>query len=141
MAHVLANHKGWCKNIHGHSYVLHVTIGGTPMPDRGASDDGMLIDFSELKKLVCDQLLDQFDHSLVLSDKTSESLINSLAIYNFKIQKLNFQPTCENLVIYFAGRLIAQMPEPLQLIKLKLFETADSYSEWRREDNDINSQF
>ena len=68
MAHALRCHDGLCANIHGHSYVLDVTLLGTPRHEPGHAKDGMVIDFSELKKLVNTAVVDRYDHALVLHE-------------------------------------------------------------------------
>lgn len=137
MAHVLNNHNGLCKNIHGHSYELHITIGGEPKKQKGDAEDGMLIDFSTLKEIVFRELLEDFDHSLVLSSESPGGLFEILKNNNFKVNKLEFQPTCENLIIYFSGILEKTFPEHIELLALKLYETSNNYGEWKKEDNYI----
>ncbi len=129
MAHALYKHEGACRNMHGHSYRLHVSITGKPKQQPGAADDGMLMDFSALKNLVKEKILADFDHAMV---------VNSSADYNKDLQKLPFakvhslpfQPTCENLILHFARLLVSGLPEGVKLQRLKLYETASSYAEW-----------
>lgn len=129
MAHALSNHQGLCKNLHGHSYKLHVTLTGDIKHDETASDDGMLIDFGELKKLVNRYILNRFDHAVVVYHNAPYA--ESLEKLPFeRIEMVNFQPTCENLIIHFAGLLVQHLPENLRLHKLRLYETENSYAEW-----------
>jgi 6-pyruvoyltetrahydropterin/6-carboxytetrahydropterin synthase len=67
MAHALWNYDGLCKNIHGHSYKLHVTVIGVPIDDSSSTKDGMVIDFSDLKRIVKTKIVDVFDHSFVVN--------------------------------------------------------------------------
>lgn len=129
MAHALSNHQGLCKNLHGHSYKLHITLTGDIKHDDTAPDDGMLIDFGELKKIVNHYILNRFDHALVVYNKApyAENL-KKLAFERIEI--LNFQPTCENLIIHFARLLVMHLPEHLRLHRLRLYETENSYAEW-----------
>ena len=69
MAHALWGYDGLCKNIHGHSYVLKVTVSGTPIEDQEDKKLGMVIDFGDLKRLVNKYIVDIFDHSLILNEK------------------------------------------------------------------------
>lgn len=129
MAHVLAGHDGLCKNIHGHSYKLYVTLTGEPKNNPGASDDGMLMDFSELKKLVNSQIMDTFDHALVINQKAPYA--HTLSDLPFeRIKLVPFQPTCENLILYFAKLLVPKLPADIRLNRLRLFETETSYADW-----------
>ena len=52
MAHSLPGHDGLCKNIHGHSYELLVTLIGEPIPDPRSPKYGMVIDFKDLKTII-----------------------------------------------------------------------------------------
>ena len=67
MAHALYNYQGPCKNIHGHTYCFCVTLRGFPNHTQGCSDDGMVIDFGNIKRIVREKIIDKFDHALVLN--------------------------------------------------------------------------
>ena len=69
MAHALYGYDGLCKNIHGHSYRLWVTVIGNVLDDSKSVKNGMVLDFSLLKKIVKPEIVDKFDHSLVLNAK------------------------------------------------------------------------
>lgn len=135
MAHQLLNYEGQCKNIHGHSYTLYVTIGGKTANKQLDPKDGMVMDFSELKKIVNEQVVNPYDHALVLNYLTPKEHISKLESVSEKIILTPFQPTCENLTVYFASALSKNMPASVKLLKLKLYETATSYCEWLYEDN------
>lgn len=136
MAHALSCHDGLCKNIHGHSYTLAVTVIGFPRYEKKHPDQGMVIDFGDLKKIIKDQLISVFDHALVLlknSDKTLESELNK----NFsKILWVDYHPTSENLLIDFVRRIQPKLPQDVILHNLKLRETATSVAEWYASDNE-----
>jgi 6-pyruvoyltetrahydropterin/6-carboxytetrahydropterin synthase len=136
MAHLLWNYDGPCKNIHGHSYKLFVTVIGQPINDISNPKYGMLIDFSDLKHIVNSQIVELFDHAFVLqkNEKFTSVLANN-EIFGKKII-LDYQPTSENLVIDFASRIKSQLPDKIKLHSLKLYETATSFSEWYAEDNE-----
>ena len=67
MAHALHAYDGLCKNIHGHSYRLWVTVKGKVKNDHGHTKDGMVMDFGGLKEIVKPEIVDKYDHSLVLN--------------------------------------------------------------------------
>ena len=67
MAHVLWNYDGPCRNVHGHSYRLFVTISGIPADNPDNPKNGMVIDFTDLKSIVKKEIVNVFDHSVVLS--------------------------------------------------------------------------
>lgn len=130
-AHILWNHDGKCKNIHGHSYHLHVTISGPIRNEPGHPHDGMIMDFSELKKLVQQSVIESLDHALLISiHHPLLQTIETLQSHCEKIIVLPFQPTAENLVQYIAEQLQKALPSHIKLLKLKLSETTNSYVEW-----------
>lgn len=135
MAHALKGYVGPCKNIHGHSYELFVTVKGEPVNNPGSSDNGMVIDFKLLKNIVRENIIDLYDHALVLH-KDSAALINdeSMELYG-KLVTVDYQPTSENLLIYFAEILKQKLPSTVTLYSLLLRETVTSFAEWFAEDN------
>ena len=135
MAHALKDYDGPCRNIHGHSYELFVTLKGNPIDDDASPKKGMLMDFGDLKKLVKTQIVDVFDHALVLNNQMDSKLIEQLKQHFENIQLVNYQPTSENFLIDFSQKLIKKLPENVFLYSLKLRETATSYAEWFAEDN------
>lgn len=135
MAHVLLNYDGPCKNVHGHSYRLFVTLSGVPVKDRDNPKNGMVLDFSDLKNIVLDKIVNQFDHAIVISsdfDREKRGMTEKIFGNTVIVE---YQPTCENLVADFARRLINEMPPGIKLHSLRLWETAKSYAEWFAEDN------
>jgi len=134
MAHFLWNYDGLCKNIHGHSYILYVTVIGEPAKNND-SNSGMVIDFAELKRIVNEEIINQFDHSLIINSKMPDSQIKELGKITSKCVIVGYQPTCENLLIDFAEKIKKHLPENIDLFSLKLNETAGSYAEWYAGDN------
>lgn len=135
MAHALHNYDGLCRNIHGHTYRLCVTLLGKPISDPNNVKLGMVMDFGELKRIVKEPLVEKFDHALVLN--TSHNLaqrLEGIQDYN-KIIELPFQPTCENLIIHFAQEILKRLPQEVSLHALRLYETPTSYAEWFASDN------
>ena len=133
MAHALFNYDGKCRNIHGHSYKLFVTIIGEPISDIDNPKNGMLVDFGELKQIVNKEIVDKYDHSFVLYDKDSRR--NSFVEMLDNLILIPYQPTCENMVSDFAKRIDKHLPEHLQVYCIRLYETASSFAEWCLVDN------
>lgn len=137
MAHALPAYEGKCHNIHGHSYKLFVTVEGMPLRQQGASTDGMVLDFGRLKQLVNEAVVEPFDHALLLprlngqKEQTQTMLPqeSDLGGYAAKLLYIDFQPTTENLLLYFADLLADKMPQGARLHSLKLYETATSCAE------------
>lgn len=135
MAHVLTNYDGPCKNVHGHSYRLFVTLSGVPLNDKTNPKNGMVIDFTELKNIVLKNIVNQFDHSVVISGDSDPEKIEMMSKTFGNTVIVDYQPTCENLVADFAEKLKKKLPGEVVLHSLKLYETAKSFAEWFAEDN------
>ena len=133
MAHALYGYDGLCANIHGHSYRLWVTVRGEVKNENGHTKDGMLMDFTDLKSIVKPEIVDKYDHSLVLNANSPHADLD-LSAFN-KVYYLNYQPTSENLVLDFANFIKEQLPDGVDLLKVVLSETASSFAEWNKEDN------
>jgi 6-pyruvoyltetrahydropterin/6-carboxytetrahydropterin synthase len=130
-AHALYGYDGLCKNIHGHSYKLDVTIIGTPISDPNHVKFGMVIDFKDLKKIVKGEIVDAFDHATVLSKNTPHAeLAQILEKSGHKVIHVDYQPTSEEMIIDFAAKIQAKLPEEIKLHHLRLQETATSFAEW-----------
>ena len=136
MSHVLRNYDGPCRNVHGHSYRLFVTISGTPVNNPDNPKNGMVIDFSELKKIVLDNIVNKFDHSVVVSNDFDNVKKDMMSKTFGNMVIVHYQPTCENMVADFAAILRQKLPEGVKLNNLKLYETAKSYAEWFASDNE-----
>lgn len=135
MAHALYGYDGPCKNIHGHTYHLKVTVAGFPIEDDTASKNGMVIDFGNLKKIVMEQIISMYDHALVLN-QDAPYVKNDLLSSEFeKVFTVPFQPTCENLMLMFLNKIRPLFPSETELVAIELRETPTSYAEWRTEDN------
>ena len=135
-AHALYGYDGLCKNVHGHSYKLYVTVIGNPIDDTNHKKNGMLIDFSDLKKIVKKKIVSVLDHSTILNVKTPhKDLADILEKEGHKVVRVNYQPTCELMIIDFSKIISKELPDNIKLYSLKLRETETSYSEWFAEDN------
>jgi len=130
MAHALEGYDGLCQNIHGHSYKLRVTVTGTPLEDYKSPKNGMLIDFSDIKRIVEQSIISKYDHALVLNNKTDTTTVNLLRNHYSRIMIVNFQPTSEQMLIEFANILQDLLPSNISLYSLRLDETDTSYAEW-----------
>ena len=133
MAHALHGYDGLCKNIHGHSYKLWVTIRAKVRQEKAHKKDGMVMDFDVLKSIVKPDIIDKYDHSLVLNANSPHAEIDFSAFE--KVFFLPYQPTSENLVMDFALKIKSKLPEGIELYKVAISETATSFAEWNCEDN------
>ncbi|MCB0807083.1 MAG: 6-carboxytetrahydropterin synthase [Bacteroidales bacterium] len=135
MAHALMGYDGACKFIHGHSYGLSVTVMGEPVSEENNPKLGMVIDFGDLKKIVKSNVVDVFDHALVLNSNTPKDSFNQSTELFKQVIFVDYQPTSENLVMDFAKRIQKDLPDNIKLFSLRLRETATSYAEWFASDN------
>lgn len=134
--HALYGYDGKCRNIHGHSYKLAVTVIGQPIAKPGEVKLGMVIDFGDLKKIVKQEIVDPFDHATVFNKNTPHiELAQELESRGHKVILAEYQPTSENMVIDFAQRISAKLPDAIKLHSLKLRETQTAYAEWFASDN------
>jgi 6-pyruvoyltetrahydropterin/6-carboxytetrahydropterin synthase len=136
MAHALWNYDGPCRNVHGHSYRLFVTISGIPSDDPHDPKNGMVIDFTDLKNIVKKEIINVFDHALTVSANYNREKLEAFKTMFGNIIVTGYQPTCENLVADFASRIKKQLPGNVTLNSLKLYETANSFAEWHASDNE-----
>ena len=135
MAHTLYGYDGLCRNIHGHSYNLEVTIFGEPLNEPGHPKDGMVLDFSDLKNIVKTQIVNRFDHALMVNRLVPEKQLELLKQINERIFIVNFQPTSENIAIYISEILQQHLPAGVSLFSIRLYETETSFAEWFAADN------
>ncbi|MDR2229575.1 MAG: 6-carboxytetrahydropterin synthase [Flavobacteriaceae bacterium] len=134
-AHVLYNYDGKCKNMHGHSYKLFVTVKGKPVNDLDNPKNGMVVDFGDIKKIVNEEVVDIWDHAVLINaNSPHKELGNELEGRGHKVIYCGFQPTCENMLYEIAAKVQAKLPSEISLAYLKLHETENSYGEWFAED-------
>lgn len=135
--HALYGYDGKCKNVHGHSYRLNVTVIGEPITDTSHVKYGMVIDFSDLKKIVKEEIVNVFDHATVFNKNTPHvELARELETRGHNVLLVDYQPTSEMMVIDFAQKIKKRLPENIKLHSLKLQETATSFAEWYASDNE-----
>jgi 6-pyruvoyltetrahydropterin/6-carboxytetrahydropterin synthase len=131
--HRIPNHEGQCRHIHGHRYVIEVTLLGDVLNHQGYADDGMVLDFGDIKKLANELIVSKWDHAFLVA-KEDESLVNFLgSIQGHKTVVLDVIPTVENLAqtafsilepVFknnFSGRL--------NLSRLRLYETPNCWAD------------
>jgi 6-pyruvoyltetrahydropterin/6-carboxytetrahydropterin synthase len=96
----------------------------------------MVIDFSDLKKIVKEEIVDQFDHATVFNKNTPHvELANELSKRGHHVILVDYQPTSEMMVIDFAEKINKRLPENISLFSIKLQETETSFAEWFASEN------
>ncbi len=123
-AHVLTNHQGLCKNLHGHTYRVDVSVA---QADDDARD--MVIDFKDLKRLATETICDRFDHAFIYNTESAgEREIAAVVEKNgMRTVAIPFRSTAENLAKLFFEELKPKIPG---LSSVKVWETADSSAEF-----------
>lgn len=134
--HALYGYDGKCKNLHGHSYKLSVTVVGSPITDKTNPKFGMVIDFTDLKRIVIEEIIDKFDHSTIFNKNTPHiKLAKTLRDEGHNVLLVDYQPTTECMITDFAKKITESLPNNIKLSSLKLQETESSYAEWVSTDN------
>ena len=135
-AHLLGGYDGACREIHGHSYRLFVTVRGIPICEDANPKSGMVMDFGLLKRIVLEEVTEQLDHAFIVRrTPDNDSLLSAFAARFDRIVQVDYQPTCENMLADFASRIARRLPPSVELFALRLHETATSFAEWYAEDN------
>ena len=124
-AHVLTNHEGLCKNLHGHTYRVDVSV---TQAEGDASD--MVIDFKDLKRIASEVICERFDHAFVYNTESEgeREIAAVVKRYGMRTVAISFRSTAENLAKLFYGELKVRIPG---LSAVKVWETADSSAECR----------
>jgi len=135
MAHALWNYDGPCRNVHGHSYILYVTFSGVPADDPADPRNGMVIDFGDLKNIVEENIIEKFDHALMVAGFAPDEKIKSYRTHFENVIVTPYQPTCENLAADIARTVSEKTPSGVELHSVRLYETATSFAEWHASDN------
>jgi len=128
-AHLLEGHRGLCKNLHGHTYKLEIESENDLILD-DVSSEGMVIDFSDLKNIVKKEIVDKFDHALILNIE-NQKLIEFAEKQGWKILVLPFRTTAENMAKWIFKVLCRQsrLEINLNVTRVRLWETDTSYAE------------
>jgi 6-pyruvoyltetrahydropterin/6-carboxytetrahydropterin synthase len=123
-AHRISNYEGPCREIHGHTYKLEVTISGPINPETD-----MILDLKILKNIIKTSIIEQFDHALLLKD--NEENRKFFKDYSGKITWMKTEPTVEQLLQRMAVALQPLILPPVHLDSLLLYETSDSFACWK----------
>jgi len=131
--HRIPDHKSQCRNLHGHRYTLLITLVGTVISQEGQSNNGMVMDFSDVKALANAHLVDVWDHAFLVyaGDTAVRQFLDSLP--GHKTVVLDCIPTVENLArVAFdilSGVFLDRYSNGLALSKVTLYETPNCWAE------------
>jgi len=136
MAHMLANHTGKCRNIHGHTYKLQVEIrrlDGKLIDKEGNTEHGMVMEFADLKSIIKNVIIDPLDHAFLFwkgsPDKLEIEIAELLDKNERKVVEINYRPTAENMAIDFKFKLDKELKKYGVTIKsLIVWESPTSFA-------------
>lgn len=135
--HRISTHGSQCRHLHGHRYVVEITLSGNIISDEGASEQGMVMDFSEIKRIAKNVLVDKWDHAFLVyaGDTAVVEFLQSLGDHKTVI--LNTQPTAENLALkafeILDEAFVNIYGNRLSLEQVRLYETPNCWADVRRE--------
>ena len=131
--HRISTHNSQCRHLHGHRYVIEITLSGDIIADEGVSEQGMVMDFSEVKRIAKTELVDQWDHAFLVYSGDTQVLNFLQTIQDHKTVVFESQPTAENLVITAFRILDAAYQDnygnQLKLEQVRLFETPNCWAD------------
>ena len=129
--HRVPNHKSKCRNIHGHRYRWEVELEGTTVTAKGTSDEGMLMDFSDVKSILMEHIHDVVDHAFLVYEDDKEVIEALSRIDNQKIVELPFIPTAENLAKWAYHTVEPHMQSAYGTqIRLRAFHVRETPKSW-----------
>lgn len=128
-AHAIHGYSGACRNIHGHSYELFVTVSGKEDGNKYIGGTGFVVDFKELKNCVNDSAVKLLDHKLVLSKNFLKQ--NPFLEKTENLVVWEVEPSAENILIFIKDNILKVLPANIYLERLKIYETRDSFAEWQ----------
>lgn len=135
-AHMLSGHKGECKNLHGHTYLLQVGVSSKQGVLEEGPSKGMILDFKDLKVAVKERIVDKFDHAYVMWSRGNdiEKEIGNVLLKNGrKVVEVPYRPTAENMAVAFYNELYSAMLEHnVEVTMVRVWETKTSYAEVRK---------
>lgn len=131
--HRIPDHKSQCRNLHGHRYTLEITLVGEVIEEEGSSDNGMIMDFSDVKALAKTHLVDIWDHAFLVYAKDTAVRSFLATIPDHKTVVIDKIPTVENLARTAFDTLRTVYNDRygtgLRLYKLVLHETPNCWAE------------
>lgn len=131
--HRIPNHKSQCRHLHGHRYVMEVTITGDLIDKEGDSSEGMVMDFGDIKEIMMKEVVHKWDHAFLAWKEDKEVLVFLNTIPNHKTVLIDHPPTSECLA-QEAFNILSQAfskayGKNLQLERVRLYETPNCWAD------------
>jgi len=132
MGHRVLNHRSVCKGLHGHRYKAEICVEGDLVEKKDVSEEGMVIDFADIKKTAQKFIQEELDHAFMVWEKDIELLEFFKNSKGHKPVIVPFTPTAENVAAYIFNKLKDKFTDVfktgLHLQSVKLWETPSSYA-------------
>ena len=136
MAHMLANHAGKCRNIHGHTYKMQVEVAqkeGGLVHAPGKTDHGMVLEFNDLKDIVNRVIIDELDHAFLYWTESTDPMEHEIAVilkkYGRKLVEINYRPTAEEMAVNFQMQINAEIEKHgVYVSSLTVWESPTSFA-------------
>jgi len=134
--HRVPNHKSKCKHMHGHRYRWQAEIEGDVVTESGVSEEGMLIDFSDISRILTEHIHDVVDHAFIVyqGDEEARTALEALGSEHRTVV-VSFIPTAENLAKWafeqIEGKITNSYGNRLRLVAMHVRETPKSWATWR----------
>jgi len=136
MAHMLANHKGKCRNIHGHTYKMEVEVKrfeGDVLVRPGETDHGMVLEFNDVKAIINDLIVEKLDHAFLYwkdsTDPMEHEIASILRKYDRKMVEIDYRPTAEEMAISFKKEIETKIKDlGVYVSSLIVWESPTSYA-------------
>jgi 6-pyruvoyltetrahydropterin/6-carboxytetrahydropterin synthase len=137
MGHRVLNHRSVCKGLHGHRYKAEICVAGELVQKEGASEQGMVVDFADIKNTARKCIQDELDHGFMVWDKDEELIDFFKQSKGHKPVIVPFTPTAENVAVYIFQKLEDKFSDIFQtglhLHSVKLWETPSSFALFERD--------
>jgi 6-pyruvoyltetrahydropterin/6-carboxytetrahydropterin synthase len=134
--HRIPDHRSQCKNLHGHRYVLEITLEGELVDVEGAPDRGMVMDFADVKSLANEHLVNIWDHAFLVFEGDTQVRQFLETMPGHKTVVLDRIPTVENLALVAFGILSKVYDQhygvDLRLKRVRLYETPNCWADAER---------
>ena len=136
--HRIPNHNSQCKHLHGHRYAIEITLSGEVISAEGVSEQGMVMDFSEVKNIARERLVDEWDHAFLVyrGDRAVLEFLHTLP--GHKTVVLDAPPTAENLAAtafrLLDGAYRDVYGNHLRLERVRIYETPNNWADCLRKE-------
>jgi 6-pyruvoyltetrahydropterin/6-carboxytetrahydropterin synthase len=131
--HRIPSHNSHCRHLHGHRYAIEITLSGNIITDEGMANQGMVMDYSEVKRIAKDALINKWDHAFLVYSGDTQVLQFLQSIKDHKTVILDMPPTAENLALTAFDILDRAYKDNyennLRLEQVRLYETPNCWAD------------